>query len=267
MSVWRRTHKEAAGAWRSLRYDMGRRPADPPAGGPDVTSTGMNTFGGTSWDFDPGPTEMPVAGRMPPPRRRTPRRRTPRRAVAVSSLGLLTVVGAAAAYLVAVNGLVPIRDEGPAAAGTLPPATAEAVLGRAKTAHRALRITSSQDPAPTPVSPHPVQGAERAAQGAERAAQGAKRAAQGAKRAAQGAKRAEPKPLRKMSPLRTIKPTKPKCDCDHPPVPTPTAPASAPSPTPSAPTSPPTSASSPDESGNPSESPEPRMRPHHRRHH
>jgi hypothetical protein len=251
MSVWRRTHKEAAGAWRSLRYDMGRRPADPPAGGPDVTSTGMNTFGGTSWDFGPEPTELPVAGRMPPPRRQSQRR-----AVAVSSLGLLTVIGAAGAYLVVVNGLVPIRDEGPAAAGTLPPATAEAVLGRAEPAHRALRIPSSQDPvgqdpvgqdpasqdpagqdpAPTPVSPRPAQ-------------------------------RAHPKPVRKMSPLRTMKPTKTKCDCDHPPVPTPTAPASAPSPTPSAPTSPPTSASSSDESGNPSESPEPRMRPHHRRHH
>lgn len=250
MSVWRRTRKEAAGAWRSVRYDMGRRPSEPPAGGPDVTSTGMNTFGGTSWDFDPEPTEMPVAGRMPPPRPRTPRG-----AVAVSSLGLLTVIGAAAAYLVVVNGLVPIRDEGPAAAGTLPPAagtlppaTAEAVLGRAKSTHRALRITSSQDPAPTPVPPHPAQGTERAAQGAAQRA-------------------AESKPLRKMSPLRTIKPTKTKCDCDHPPVPTPTAPATAPSPTPSAPTSPPTSASSSDESGNPSESPEPRRRPHHRRHH
>ena len=98
-----------AGAWRSLRYDMGRRPSEPPAGGPDVTSTGMNTFGGTQWDF--------ARSR---PRCRSPAGR-PRRAggpLLVSAFGLLTVLGAAGAYLVVVNGLVPLRGQTPAAAGT-----------------------------------------------------------------------------------------------------------------------------------------------------
>jgi hypothetical protein len=242
MSVWRRTRTEAAGAWRSLRYDMGRRPSDPPAGGPDVTSTGMNTFGGAPWEFGPEPTEMPVAGRMP-----APRRRSPRRAVAVSALGLLTVVGAAGAYLVVVNGLVPIRDEGPAAAATLPPATAEAGLGPSTKAPRALRINSATDPSPIVAPPRPAQTPAQK----------------------QGP---APEPPRKANPFRTINPTKPVCGCDHPPVPTPTAPASAPSATPSAPTSPSASASSSDAdpTDEPSESPEPRknQKPgHHRRHH
>jgi hypothetical protein len=242
MRVWRRTRTEAAGAWRSLRYDMGRRPSDPPAGGPDVTSTGMNTFGGTSWGFGPEPTEMPVAGRMP-----APRRRSPRRAVAVSALGLLTVVGAAGAYLVVVNGLVPMRDEGPAAAATLPPATGEAGLGPSTKSPRALRITSATDPAPAIVPPRPAQ---------------------------KPALKPGPAPEapRKAIPFRTINPTTPECGCDHPPVPTPTAPASAPSATPSAPASPSTSASSSDAdpTDERSESPEPRKNQkhgHHRRHH
>ena len=70
MSLWRRTSTEMAGAWRSLRYDMGRRPSEPPAGGPDVTSTGMCTFGGQAWDFGSESIELPVAGRAPAPRDR-----------------------------------------------------------------------------------------------------------------------------------------------------------------------------------------------------
>jgi hypothetical protein len=238
-----------------LRYDMGRRPSDPPAGGPDVTSTGMNTFGGRSWEFGPEPTEMPVAGRMP-----APRRRSPRRAVAVSALGLLTVVGAAGAYLVAVNGLVPMRDEGPAAAATLPPAGGEAGLGPSTKSPRALRITSATDPAPAIVPPRPAQ--KPAPNPAENPAQKQGRV---------------PEPPRKAIPVRTLHPTKPGCGCDHPPVPTPTAPASAPSATPSAatpsvPTSPSAGASSPDAGATeqPSESPEPRRNQkhgHHPRHH
>jgi hypothetical protein len=229
MRVWRRTRTELAGAWRSMRYDLGRRPAEPPADGPDVTSTGMNTFGGTAFDFGPEPIEMPVAGRMPEPRR------SPRRAVAVSSLGLLTVVGAAGAYLVVVNGLLPMRDEGPAAAGTVPPATT-AAIGRSPRVPR--KVTGPTRAAPTPAVTRAV------------------------------APPLPPAP-RKVSPIRTEKPTNPIC-CVNPPVPTPTAPASSPSPTTSTPAEPTTSASaSGDPSHSPSESPEPRKSPkpgHHRRH-
>jgi hypothetical protein len=236
MSVWRRTRTEVAGAWRSVRYDMGRRPFEPPADGPDVTSTGMNTFGGAAWD-GPEPTEMPIAGRMPAPRRHP---RSTGRAVVVSALGLLTVVGAAGAYLVVVNGLVPMRDEGAAAAGTLPPAaatsTAEAQIGRSPQTPRTA--VAKRRPAPvinaTPVEREPVVAVPRAPE--------------------------------KASPIRTKKPTNPIC-CVDPPVPTPTAPTSSPSPTPSATTSPSPSAATSD---NPSESPEPRnsRKPdHHRRPH
>lgn len=235
MSVWRRTRTEVAGAWRSMRYDMGRRPSEPPADGHDVTSTGMNTFGGAGLDFGPEPIEMPVAGRMPEPRR------SPRRAMAVSAFGVLTVAGAAAAYLVVVNGLVPMRDEGPAAAGTLPPATAETGIGRSP---RAPRIPVDR----TPRSAAPVINTTPAGRPPAVVV---------------------PRPPQKASPIRTKKPADPIC-CVNPPAPTPTAPASSPSPTPSATSSPSASESdSGDPSGNPSETPEPRKsrKPgHHRRH-
>jgi hypothetical protein len=237
MSVWRRSRTEVAGAWRSLRYDLGRRPSEPPADGHDVTSTGMNTFGGTSWDrsyFDPEPIEMPVAGRMPPPQRASTRR-----AAAVSVFGLLLVIGAAAAYLVAVNGLVPLRDEGPAAAGTLPPAprstTAEARIGHPPAVPKAKPRTVIETTRPETGKP-----AEVAA-----------------------------KPPEKASPIRTTDPANPIC-CTNPPVPTPTAPSSSPSATASATTSPSASVSeSLDPSDKPSEWPEPRkgrISVHHRRH-
>jgi hypothetical protein len=241
MSVWRRTRTEVAGAWRSMRYDMGRRPSEPPADGHDVTSTGMNTFGGASWALDPGylgpePTEMPIAGRMP-----APRRRSPRRAMAVSAFGVLTVAGAAGAYLVVVNGLVPLRDEGPAAAGTLPPATAETGIGRSPRAPRIPVDRTPGNPAPVMINTTPADRPPAVV---------------------------VPRPPRKASPIRTRKPANQIC-CVNPPVPTPTAPASSPSPTPSATTSPSASASgSGNPSGNPSETPEPRksQKPgHHRR--
>jgi hypothetical protein len=237
MSVWRRTRTEAAGAWRSLRYDMGRRPFEAPAGGPDVTSTGMSTFGGpASWDYGPEPTEMPVAGRMP-----APRRRSPRRAMTVSAFGLLTVLGAAGSYLVVVNGFLPMREQEPAVAGTVPPpavaTTAEAGIGPSLRSRQVARTSSPASPAPIGDT-HPARKADVAA------------------------------PL--PPPPRQIKPVRPPNLAD-PPVPTPTAPASSPSPTPSASTSPSESASNSDDpSATPSETAEPRKswKPgHHRRPH
>jgi hypothetical protein len=239
MRVWRRTRTEMAGAWRSLRYDMGRRPFEAPADGPDVTSTGMSTFAGMSWDYGPEPTEMPVAGRMP-----APRRRTPRRAVAMSAFGLLTVVGAAGSYLVVVNGLVPMRDEGPAAAATVPPvapATADAAIGPSLRSPRVARTSSPADPAPV-IGTRPPRRTDVVVA-----------------------------PLPPPRTTKPLKPTRPDCRCGNPPVPTPTAPASSPSPTPSAPMSPSASASNSDDpSADPSESPEPRKSwksGHHRRPH
>jgi hypothetical protein len=246
MSLWRRTSSEVAGAWRSVRYDLGRRPAEPPADGPDVTSTGMCTFGGQAWDLGydgPEPTEMPVAGRMPPPRR------PPRRAALVSAFGLLTVIGAAGAYLVVVNGLVPVRDEQPAAAGTFPAAappvevTADSGIGPSTPSPR------RHLPAASTVRPTPAAGAGGAATAVP------------------------PEPMvRRARPVRTVKRAGPECVCDHPPVPTPTAPASGPSPTPSAPVtvSPSVSPSGGVTFGTPGESPEPvsrRKAGHHRWHH
>jgi hypothetical protein len=226
-----------------LRYDMGRRPSDPPADGPDVTSTGMSTFGGTAWDVGADPLEMPVAGRMPEPRR------SPRRAVAVSALGLLTVLGAAAAYLVVVNGLVPMRDEKPAAAGTLPAATADSGIGSSGRSPRVTRDTTTT----TPTDPLPP--------------------AVGTLGPRPAGNVVAPMPPRQPGPDRTVKPTSPVCRCGksaNPPVPTPTAPTSSPSPTSSSPASSPSASPSDDPSDDPGESPEPRKswKPgHHRRHH
>jgi hypothetical protein len=223
MSLWRRTRSEVAGAWRSLRYDLGRRPPEPPADGPDVTSTGMCTFGVPVGVADP---VAPVA------------RRPPRRAAAVSAFGLLTVVGAAGAYLAVVNGLGSLLNEQTAAAGTLPPATAatsataDSGIGPST---RRPRVRAA--PAPTPkASPTP-----------------------------EPARTMLTPPARPAGPVRTKK----ACGCGDPPVPTPTAPASTPSPTPSETASASDSPTPGESSATPGESPEPSGSPagrHRRRH-
>jgi len=101
MSLLRRVRGELSGALRSMRYDMGRRPVEPPAHGPDVTSTGMNTFGGHVLEPDPA-------------------RRPPRRVPMVAAFGVLTIVAAAGAYL----GVVRMLAQTPAAADTFPPGPA-----------------------------------------------------------------------------------------------------------------------------------------------
>jgi len=224
MSLLRRTRGELAGAWRSLRYDLGRRPAEPPAGGPDVTSTGMNTFAGHLL------VEEPPTGYE--------QQRPPRRALAVSALGLLTVVGAAGAYLAVVNGLGPIAAETPAAADTFavrPAVSAKAEIG----------------PGPARRAPRPAATGTVAATTAATQAE---------------AERPAPLPqppgrTSPISPVRTTKPTNTECQC-NPPVPTPTAPTSSPSPTPSGDPADPSetpapgeSSATPDESVEPSESP------------
>ncbi|GIF21137.1 hypothetical protein BJ973_005410 [Actinoplanes tereljensis] len=223
MSLWRRVRAELTGAWRSVRYDMGRRPVQPAPGGPDMTSTGMNTFGG------------PVFAEFVPPRR-------PRRALAVTGLGVLTVVGATGAYLGVVNGLGSLLKEPSAAADTVP-------ARPAATSTFTPNTGIGQGPVPAVHSSRrtPAVGLEPAAD-------------------APGPATTDPIPSlppqpANVSPIRTTNTAKPGCRCDSPPVPTPTAPSSSASPTPSGSASPSASVSPSETSATPSDSVEPSESP------
>lgn len=229
MSLLRKTRAEVAGAWRSLRYDLGRRPAEPPADGPDVTSTGMSTFGVPMVTF----TEQPAV----PVRR-------PRRALTAGVFGVLTVAGAALAYLGVVNGLGSPALERPAAAETVPArpaATSDARVGPGPAPSRVVRPVGTPGavkrvPSPTEITPG----------------------------------RTTPKAVTVKKETKTANPD---CACgENLPIPTPTAPA-GPTPTPSsAPPSaggsshpsPSETSASPRDSGKPSESPHNRHRRHNR---
>jgi hypothetical protein len=170
MSLLRRIRAELAGACRSVRYDLGRRPVAVSAHGPDVTSTGMNTFGGCDFD-EPSP-------------------RSPRRAAAVTALGILTVMGAAGAYLAVVNGLGSLMRETPASADTFPPRPA---------------VTSTITPV-TGIGGGPAPRHVATARPTTKAVP----------------RRVAPQSKRNVSPIRT---TNPASLLAYPPVPTPTAPA------------------------------------------
>lgn len=252
MSLLRKARSELSGAVRSVRYDLGRRPVEPPPGGPDVTSTGMSTFGGHLFEEPPVP-HVPVSHAAPS--------RRPRRAAAVTVFGVLTVVGATGAYLGVVNGLGSLLDETPAAAGTFPPPPAATVtftpnsgIGRGPAA-TGPRTTppAVADAVPGPAAP-PV--------------------------AALPGQIAANDPAGNASPMRTVPgAAKPESAGNPPPlpvpVPTPTAPASSSSPSPSASPSDsagPTGPGSPDPgetSATPNDSAEPSDSPHarHRRYH
>ena len=88
MSLLPRIRAELAGAWRSVGYDLGRRPAPPVSvSGPDVTSTGMNTFPGSLVNLPMGPPETDA--------------RPPRRFVAVTAFCALAAIGAGGSYVAA----------------------------------------------------------------------------------------------------------------------------------------------------------------------
>jgi hypothetical protein len=239
MSLLRRTRAEMAGAIRSLRYDLGKHPVEPPAGGPDMTSTGMSTFGGLPVEEQ----SSRYVGRRPPPRK----------ALAVSTIGVLTVAGAAGAYLAVVNGLGALVSE-PAAADTFParptatsnaeigegPVTAPGRVAATTTITADGRVvTTGEAPAPRPP-------------------------------AGPGALVPPAPATKNTSPIRTTIPTSPECKC-NPPVPTPTAPTGSPSPTPSTSSSSPAGSPSTDpapseSSATPDESVEPSGSPQGRRH-
>ena len=211
MSLFRRTHAEMAGAWRSLRYDLGRRPVEPPPG-QDPTSTGMSTFA----------VEIPDE----PPTGAADARR-PRRAAAVIALGLLTAAGTAGAYLAVANGLGPALPETPAAADALPrPAAPPAAvaapapnagIGRGTAATVARGTVPAAGTVPADGNP-PARPRGRTALTTGRGTAAAPVPAA---------------PHGGPATARTAHPPTTACDCPQPPVPTPTAPTTSPSPTPS----------------------------------
>lgn len=138
LSILRAARREVAGAWRSLRYDIGHRPgtADSPADGyPDVTSGGLSTFGGPMADG----VEL------------DPYDRPPRRLLAASALGALALAGAAGSYLAVVNGLGTIAANSAARPPEPLPLVAEPA--RTSSAHRTLprRVADTNLP-PVPVT-------------------------------------------------------------------------------------------------------------------
>jgi len=234
MNPWRRTRSELAGAWRSVRYDLDKRPGIAPAGADqrleqDVTSTGLGTFG------------VPVADELSSgydPRYE----RAPRRFAAVGAFGVLAVVGAAGSYFAVVNGLGSLLAEKPAGAEPYPlaaPAAAAATAGMGRGSARfpaAATTTGATTAATTTTAPSvlvvpttaPVQ--------------------------------VQARPRNTVAPPRRTNapaPAVPDCDCMTPPVPTPTVPTPTPNPTdsPSVTPSPTdTGSASPSDSGEPAES-------------
>ncbi len=82
MSIWRTVRGELAGAWRSLRYDLGKRPIEPVM--PDLSEITEARFDNYE--------------------------RPPRRLLAASAFGLLALTGAAGSYFAVVNGLGSLLD-------------------------------------------------------------------------------------------------------------------------------------------------------------
>jgi hypothetical protein len=236
MSLLRRVRAEWSGALRSMRYDMGRRPVEPSSHGPDVTSTGMNTFGGLA-------TEEPAVA---------PKAGVRRRAALVTALGVLTVVGAAGAYLGVVRGLGSVLNASQAEAGTVPSDTTHSPnsgIGRGPTKTENPINPSRLAPAPTgtPTEAAPGLAGRAATENTSAPMTGN---------------------ITNASPLRTKNPTKGECVCSAPPIPTPTAPATpdhggpsaSPSPSDSAAPSPSETSATPGESATPSDSPQARHR-------
>jgi hypothetical protein len=206
-----------------------------------MTSTGMNTFGGAGLG-----TEEPTA---------RPKVRLPRRAALVTALGVLTVVGAAGAYLGVVDGLGSLLNTSQAEAGTMPPAPGETNSGIGRGPVKVKnRISPADQPATTPMPPR----AAHAPHGSDAAGAAGTVGVVGATALAEA---------RRTSPIRTTNPATGECGCvSNPPAPTPTAPQSAPEPSDSAypshsaEPSPSETSGTPGDSATPSDSPQPRHR-------
>jgi len=237
MTLWRRTRNEVAGAWRSLRYDLGRpepgaqapgRSAGRAAEHPEVTSTGLSTFGG-SGVLRGLRTSAGADGAEYLPR--------PRRLVAVSTFGALAVVGAAGSYFAVVNGIGSLVGDEPT--GTDPyPLAAEAPRGsESELSNSGLGRGTASLPDQVPVATETVPGLIRILP-----------TGSAAPAIVPGA--AQPRP-QQTTVERTTPATRPTtCDCLTPPVPTPTMP--APVPTPHSPSAPPSPSATADYSEPPS---------------
>jgi hypothetical protein len=227
MTLWRKARTEVAGAWRSVRYDLGRPEPDAPepAAGPgavlpDVTSTGFSTFGGAGLT---GGLRTSYGEQLVP---------RPRRLAAVSAFGVLAVAGAAGSYFAVVNGIGALAGDKPAGAEPYPLAAeaphgaegelSNSGLGRG-TAHPAGRAPAA-DGAPAEPAPGTIRVLPTTAAAAPAAPEVT-----------------VPRPQRTSVAGRPE--TRPTTCCLNPPVPTPTAPV----PTPHSPSATPSpTASSPD---------------------
>ncbi|GIE54948.1 hypothetical protein BJY16_003222 [Actinoplanes octamycinicus] len=195
MSLWLRIRAELRGAWRSVKYDLGRRPAEP-ADGPDVTSTGLSTFPGSLMEWRTVPPETDA--------------RPPRRSVAVTVLCLVAACGAIGSYFLVTRGLsTAFADQTVAAPATAaapaepppPPVQPTARLGAVTHPRSTHPRTTAADPARGPAHQPAQQPAGRPA-----------------------AAVAEPGATVPGAPARPRRTSTPECDCVTPPVPTPTAP-------------------------------------------
>ena len=253
MTLWRKTRTETAGAWRSLNYDLGRRDGEPSdvgdrsPDGRDVTSTGMNTFGGVAESVA---HHGDLGGY----------RRSPRRAVAVAAFGTLAVAGAAGSYFAVVNGLNALLTDRPATAGPYPLAIGDT------TADQVSSNAGLGKGAGGPAAAAPVVAVPPAATAA----------------GVPVTTTTQPAPrlpaVTRTAPARPGPQPTDACDCDSPPVPTPTSAPSTtssttPTPTDSGPASPdPTDSSAAPEptdsaSSAPSNDPSANSRRGHRRRH
>jgi hypothetical protein len=192
MSLWRSIRGEMAGAWRSIRYDLGHRPGRDTGAVPDVTSTGMNTFGASLVDLPGEPPEIDA--------------RPPRRFVAITAFCALAACGAAGSYLVATTAFAGRMTDAPPPAVAAPPPPAaeteagtggEAGMGGVPAAPRKPRTTT---PPATVRPPSPTPAAIPATKVAT---------------------------SRNARPAAVPVSRSPECDCETPPVPTPTVPSSS----------------------------------------
>ena len=203
MSLWRSVRGEMAGAWRSICYDLGRRPAGRDTG-PDVTSTGLNTFPGSLVDLPAGPPERDA--------------RPPRRFVAVAALCALTGCGAAGSYLVATTAFAGrMSDTTVVAAAPEQPGTADRAADGGTVGMG--RIPQTPRRQATPAAP----AAGTAGTGAAAVA-----APGGPAGGVVAPPRAAARPPARTGPTGTTGgtagvPAEPECHCETPPVPTPTA--------------------------------------------
>ncbi|AEV82601.1 Major cell-surface adhesin PAc [Actinoplanes sp. SE50] len=141
MSLWRRMRGELAGAWRSVKYDLCRRPAEGTEG-PDVTSTGLSTFPGSLMEWRTVPPETDARPR--------------RRFVVVVALCALGLVGATGSYLLVTRGLAAAGEQPVAVPAPSPSPSPSARLGTVTgrprptaTHHRAAPATAVAPISPT----------------------------------------------------------------------------------------------------------------------